>query len=136
MGDRLRVRDVEVVGAVGQHREAAGVGQDVAQRDPLLARAPAVDVVGDPVVEAEAALLPELQDGDGGERLARGVPEHDVVGAQGPAGGGVADRSVEQELPPQGHVDLGAVVPAVCPLPFEQIDDLGEVKSGSHDAEA
>ena len=72
------------------------MGEHVAERAALLAVAPAVDVVGDAVVEPEAALLPELEDGDRGERLARRVPEHDVVGAQRPPGIGFADGDVEQ----------------------------------------
>ena len=112
---------------VAVHREAAGVGEHVAERAPLLAAAPAVDEVGDEVVEAEPALLPELEHRDRRERLARRVPEHQVVGA--PAAGpglGLAHGDVEQGLAADRDVALGAVVPAVGPLAFEELDDRGE----------
>src|SRR5215203_3144263 len=63
---RRRRRDVCHDLAVGQLgveqlgvgvREATGVREHVADRAPLLAGAPAVDVLADPVVEAELALL-------------------------------------------------------------------------------
>ena len=128
--DRLGVGHVEVVGAVGQHRETAGVGEHVAHGRPLLAATPAVHEVRDPVVEVEAALLPQLEDGDGRQRLPGGVPEHHVVGLQRPPGPGLADRGVEEWLAPQRHVDLGAVVPAVADLALQQLQHPGEVGAG------
>ena len=125
--DRLRVAHVDVVGAVVEHREPGRVGEHVTQRRPLLARAPAVDEVGDRVVEAEAALLPELEQRDRGQRLARRVPEHDVVGAQGPARPGLAEREVEERLAPQRDVDLGAVLPAVGDLALDELGHPAEI---------
>ena len=115
--------------------------QHVTDGAALLAVAPAVDVLGDRVVEAEEAPFPEVQDGDGGERLARRVPEHDVVGAQRPPGPGFADGHVEQDLALERDVDLGAVVEVLSLLVFEDLDDSREVevtrvKSGDHSAEA
>ena len=140
------VRDVVVEGGVAVHREPAGVGEDVADGAPLLAGAPAVDVVGDAVVEPEPALLPELEHRDRGQRLARGVPEHHVVGAQRPPGLDFADGDVEQRLAAHRDVALGAVVTAFGPLALEDLDDHGRVdrfpsglrsiKSGGHCAEA
>ena len=75
--------------------------QHVADGAALLAVAPAVDVAADPVVETEAALLPQLQDGDGRERLPRGVPEHDVVGAEPAPGSALAHGVVEQHVAAQ-----------------------------------
>ncbi len=95
--------------------------QHLADGGPLLAVAPAGHEAADRVVEAEDALFPELQHRDGGQRLARRVPEHDVVGLQGPARAALAHGGVEQDLAAQGDVELGAVVEAVAPLGLEQL---------------
>ena len=137
-GERLVERDVGVVGRIARHREAAGVGEDVTDRRPLLAAAPPVEMVGDEVVEAEAPLLPELEDGHRRPRLPRRVPEHDVVGLEGPPGGRFADRGVEQHLTVARHVDLGPEVPARLAPVLEPIDDRREIRlrafSGGHGA--
>ena len=110
--------------------------EHVADRAALLAATPAVDEIADAVVESEPSLLPELEHGDGRHRLARGVPEHDVVDRQLLARPGLAHGHVEHGLALDRHVALGAELPAVRPLSLEQLGHLGEVKSGSHDAEA
>ncbi len=103
---------------------------------PLLSSAPAGDEVADPVVEPEAALLPELEHRDRGHGLARGVPEHDVVDRQRLPCLGFSHGDVEQRLATHRHVALGPELPAVAPLAFQEANHLGEVKSGGHDAEA
>jgi hypothetical protein len=108
-------------------RETARVREDVADRAALLARAPAVDVVADEVVEAELALLPQLQHRDHRQGLAGRVQQHEVVGLEGAAGARLAHGGLEEDLASQRHVALGAVVPAVRPLPLEDVDHTGEV---------
>jgi hypothetical protein len=85
------VRDDLVVGNVAIEelgvgvREAARVCQHVADRAPFLPVAPSVDVLADRIVEAEPALLPELEHRDDRERLARRVQEHEVVALHRPS---------------------------------------------------
>jgi hypothetical protein len=133
---RLRdARDDLGVGHVGVEqlgvrvREAAGVREHVADRAPLLACTPAVDVLADPVVEAELSLLPQLEDGDHRHGLARGVEEHEVVDLEATAGAGLADGRVQQDVAVPRHVALRPVVPAVRPPSLEEVGDGGEVGS-------
>ena len=64
-------------------------------------------------------MLPQLEDRDGGERLAGGVPEHDVVGAQWPARTTLTDGDVEVA----GHAAAGDRVVAAVATP----DSYGEL---------
>ena len=104
--------------------------EHVADRASLLAGAPPVDVLADPVVEAELSLLPQLEDRDHRHGLARGVEEHEVVGLESTAGAGFADGRVQQDVAVPGHVALRPVVPAVRPPPLEEVGDGGEVGPG------
>jgi hypothetical protein len=97
------------------------VGEDVPERAPLLASRPAVEEAADRVVELEEALFPELEYGDGGERLARRVPQHHVVGPER-SSGDLSDRHVQQGLCTDGHVALRAVVEIVDALLLEELD--------------
>ena len=131
--DDLVVRDVAVEQLGVGVGEAARVREHVADRAALLAPTPAVDVLADPVVEAELALLPELEHGDHRHGLARRVQEHQVVALQGPSRARFAHRHVEQDLAVPGHVALRPVVPAVGPLALEEIGDGSEVGPGLGD---
>jgi hypothetical protein len=71
VGDDLVVGHVVVEELGVGVGEAARVREHMADRAALLARAPAVDVVADPVVEDELALLPQLEDRDHRRGLAR-----------------------------------------------------------------
>ena len=107
--------------------------EHVADRAPLLAGAPAVDVLADPVVETELALLPQLEDGDDRHGLPRRVEEHEVVGLESTPRAGFADGRVQQDVAVPGDVALGPVVPAVGPPPLEEVGDGGEVGPGLRD---
>ena len=144
--DRRFVRDVFVERLVAEHREAAGVGEHVAERAALLAVAPAVDVVGDEVVEPELPALPELEDRDRGERLARRVPEHESSVRSARPGIDSPMATSSTRLAAHRDVALGALVTAFNPLLLEDLDDHGRVdrfpsglrsiKSVGHCAEA
>ena len=105
--DRLVERHVGVVGLVARHREAAGVGEDVAERAALLAVAPRRrGIRATRSSRPSRPSLPELEDGDRRPRLARRVPEHESSGCEGPSREDLADRGVEQHLAAEGDVDL------------------------------
>jgi hypothetical protein len=128
--DHLAVGHVVVEERGVRVREAARVGEHVADRAALLAVAPAVDVVADPIVEAEVAPLPELEHRHHRRGLARRIEQHEVVALERPAGPRFAHRRVEQDLAPHRDVALRPVVPALGALPFEDLDDPGEVGLG------
>ena len=90
--------------------------------------------LGDEIVELQPPLLPELEHGDGGQRLAGRVPEHDVVGAQRPPGAALADGHVEHRLALERHVGLGAVVPVGGDAVLEPGHHGGEIRA-SHGPE-
>ena len=93
---RRRRRSSSSKARVAVHREPAGVGEHVADRAALLAAAPAVDVVADAVVEAEAPLLPERSTAT----VVTGLPEEyqsmTSSVASGRPGRALADGHVEQ----------------------------------------
>jgi hypothetical protein len=92
-----------------EQAEAAGMGQAVADGDRLLAAGGELgEVARHRVVERQEAALPELGDGDGGERLARGEPEEEGVGRHRPPRGALADRQVGDRLAAQRDVELAA----------------------------
>ena len=120
--DRLLPRDVPVVRRVAGHRETTGVREHVAERAPLLPVVPAVDVLGDEIIEADAVALPLLEQRDRRPWLARGVPEHDVVRLQRPSRVRLADGGVDERLAPHGDVELRAGVPALFSALLEQLE--------------
>ena len=90
-----------------EHADAAGVGEEVTEGDPLLA----VDgefgeVPGHRIVELQPAALPELGDGHRRDRLGGGEPEHQVVGGERLAGAVLAERRVGHPLAAERDVEL------------------------------
>ena len=86
--------------------------------------------------------LPELQDRHGGERLARGVPEHHVVGAAGRGPGRDSPIATSSSTSPrEGDVALRAIVEVLGALSFQDRPNVRAinvtwVKFEQHDAES
>jgi len=99
----------------------------VAERCALLARAPARNERGDGIVEIQPSLLPQLEHGDGRQRLAGGVPEHHVVGPERSPGAALADGGFEDRLALDRHRRLGTVVPVGGDSRLEQGHHGGEI---------
>src|SRR5581483_4574443 len=103
-------------------------------RGRLLPGAEAREVPLDPVVEGEPAPFPQLEDSDGGHRLAGRVPEHHVVGAQGALAVRPADGSVDERLALDRHVELRPGMEPLPALAFEAFDEDRAVRPWRHAA--
>jgi hypothetical protein len=138
------VEKIEVEGADREVRQPGAVGEDVAERDPLLAaQAELGDVLADGVVEAQQVPLVEEVDDHRGHGLGGGEEAEGGVGRRGRRGEvgrvvgavacRVADRAVDQDLPVVAHAERDRGMDAA---PVEILDgapdarDRGGVDAG------
>ena len=112
---------------VSSSADAAGMGEEMAEGDPLLAVGRELgDVPRHRIVELQQPALPELRDGHRRHRLGGGEPEHQVIAGERRAGAVLAERRVGHGLAPQRDVELRAEVEPVADPRLDRLPRPGE----------